>query len=258
MPHKEIKNKMNFNKFKIHLCAFADSRYIYSQERLMWQTQNMKTITKGFHYDESDLPDAIFGKLMDYLKPGIPGFGFWIWKPYIILDALKRIKNGDVLLYLDTGCYLNKKGKMRFMEYCKTVAINDSGFLVTNTSRNHFECFWTKGDIFDFFNVRDNKIFTDTPQYQAGTIFIRKQPDTVRLIEEWFSICLNHFHLIDDSPSVSPNLPGFRENRHDQSILSLLLKQHGTSVIPIEECWTAGDWSKLVEKSPILQIRDLI
>jgi hypothetical protein len=31
-----------------------------------------------------------------------------------------------------------------------------------------------------------------------------------------------NYHLIDDSPSVIPNYPSFHENRHDQTLISLL------------------------------------
>jgi len=35
---------------------------------------------------------------------------------------------------------------------------------------------------------------------------------------------VHHLELVDDSPSVLPNADGFIENRHDQSVFSLLCK----------------------------------
>merc|ERR1712066_867460 len=32
------------------------------------------------------------------------------------------------------------------------------------------------------------------------------------------------FHLISDEPSVFPNYPGWQDNRHDQSLFSMLVK----------------------------------
>ena len=34
------------------------------------------------------------------------------------------------------------------------------------------------------------------------------------------------YHNIDDTPSIIPNYPNFKEHRHDQSIFSLLTKKY--------------------------------
>ena len=45
----------------------------------------------------------------------------------------------------------------------------------------------------------------------------------------WYNISLNH-HLIDDTPSKSPNFKEFIEHRHDQSIFSLLTKLYDMNI----------------------------
>ena len=47
---------------------------------------------------------------------------------------------------------------------------------------------------------------------------------TRTLVNRWYELCCN-YHLIDDSPSIAPNLPEFIEHRHDQAIFSLLTKK---------------------------------
>jgi hypothetical protein len=39
-----------------------------------------------------------------------------------------------------------------------------------------------------------------------------------------------NYHLIDDTPSKSPNFTEFIEHRHDQSILSLLTKLYDMNI----------------------------
>lgn len=240
----------------MHFCTFADSRFQKSLDRLAWQSSMFHLFEDGFFYDESDLSEKLFFPFRKLLKAGVRGYGYWVWKPYIILESLKQIENGDILLYLDAGCHLNSRGKMRFLDYCETVKQHPSGFLVSNAGRKQLERIWTKGDLFDFMGVRDRMDITDTPQLQSGTIFIRKDPDTVALIEEWLEIGLKHFNLLDDSASQSINMEGFQEHRHDQSILSILLKLHGTYAIPLRECWSKN-WTILDKSFPILQKRDL-
>ena len=42
------------------------------------------------------------------------GGGYWIWKLDIIKQAFSKIKENDIIVYLDSGCTLNKSGKKRF------------------------------------------------------------------------------------------------------------------------------------------------
>ena len=41
------------------------------------------------------------------------GGGYWVWKPYIILEALKSINYGEYLIYTDAGLiYIDKICKL--------------------------------------------------------------------------------------------------------------------------------------------------
>lgn len=42
-----------------------------------------------------------YSHIIDY-KPGY-GDGYFLWKPYIILETLKSMNDGDVLVYSDCG-----------------------------------------------------------------------------------------------------------------------------------------------------------
>ena len=95
-------------------------------------------------------------------------------------------------------------------------------------------------------------------QVQASVIFLRVNDRTRAFVKEWLDWCLtgarigaavsfgkdNAEHrdeqitwsefryLIDDSPSVFPNHPEFRENRHDQAILTTLAYRDGIKLHP--------------------------
>ena len=73
-------------------------------------------------------------------------------------------------------------------------------------------------DIFHHFGVQNDPKFTNTPTIAATK--------TLKIINEWFDVFKTHFHLIDDSPSIVPNDESFQENRHDQSIWSIINKKH--------------------------------
>jgi hypothetical protein len=65
-------------------------------------------------------------------------------------------------------------------------------------------------------------------QAQASVIFFRVSDYSKQFVAEWLKWCLfEGGRLIDDSPSRAPNHPEFRENRHDQAILTTLAYREG-------------------------------
>lgn len=240
---------------RLVLCSFGDSRYGASRERLQEQAEDFDLFDAIHLYNEYDLPTFFREDFNEQLRADVRGFGYWVWKPRVILEILAKMDDGDVLLYVDMGCHLNSRGKEKLLEYWQEVKQNESGFLVSQLEAIRKECYWTKGDLLDYFKVRG----TDTafsPQYQVGVIFVRKETGTVGLIQRWLKLYYECFHLLDDSPSRSPDEAGFVEHRNDQSVLSLLLKRHGASEIPLEEVYRP-DWDLCKRFYPILVERDL-
>jgi hypothetical protein len=97
----------------------------------------------------------------------------------------------------------------------------------------------------------------------AGVILIRKCERAISIIIEWQKIIWHHFNLLDDTPSVTPNLLGFIEHRHDQAIWTLLCLKHRVKTLSAYEYWypmnnakkLKPDWRAL-EQFPIHAKRD--
>lgn len=150
------------------------------------------------------------------------GFGFWCWKPQIILQSLRQINDGDMLIYADLGCEFSAKGAKNLLAKLKDLESSDMiGFSLGTIEKEY-----TKGDVFRHFGVENDARFTQSRQIIGTIIFMKKSQKTLQIIDEWLNIFRNHFDLVDDSPSKSPNLQGFIQNRHDQSIWSLLNKKY--------------------------------
>lgn len=200
-----------------HFISFADSRMTDSLNRLCRQAEALEFFDEITSFTEHDLLPEFTSRMGKYLIPSCKGFGYWSWKPWIISHALRKMKEGDRLLYLDAGCHINPEGRKRFREYVDILDRHSNGMLVFYNGQPEYK--WTKGDIFRHFSISpENTRITHTQQIAAGHVFIKKTPWTVELIRDWLHIFYNHLNLVDNSPSVSPNLEGFVENRYDQSI----------------------------------------
>lgn len=263
----------------MNLVSFADSRMRRSLDRLAKQCNSMNVFDVIDMLTENDLPVDFRERFKDRLIPGSRGFGYWSWKPEVILMALDKTNSGDCLLYVDAGCHLNIRGRKRLLEYFEVVKEQETGIVafqasppsVDNSSLRHDgrKLFdqpnyrWIKGDLLDFFGVRDDPSVVNDQAIGSGIILIRKCDKAIAIIQEWQQIIREHWDLLDDTPSVSPNLSGFIEHRHDQAIFTLLCLKHDVKTLSAYEYWYPAkgsgslkpDWDALGE-FPIHAMRD--
>ncbi len=231
----------------IYICSFADTKMKAAMSRFEKEAQNMKSYDGIYLYDETLLEEEFYKHFQD--KFSLRGFGYFVWKPQVILQTLQKMNYGDILQYSDIGCHLNKYGKKRLNEYFKIVENSPIGILAFQTA--YQEKNWTKADLFHYFGYCKNANIVESGQFCAGIFIVKKSDAAIKIIQEWREVFYNNFSLVDDSPSGRRNFEGFIENRNDQSVFSLLAKKYNFSFLDYvkENCFHYG-------KYPILALRD--
>jgi len=255
----------------IILFAFASLDLKKSVERLKEQAlkskyyDDIKIITPNdFDYDTKC-------KFKNLVKKR--GYGYWFWKPFLLTKIMKEINYGDIVHYLDVGCHINKTKSNRFNEYLDLIIDEDKWLLafqyhekdikfsdeIKFPKREEFK--YTKCDLFDYFQCLHEKKITHTPQFWAGNFFIKKHKKSENFLKRWNKVFDKNFHLVDDTSSKIPNFNGFLENRHDQSVFSLLCKKNFIVSLSAYECeWAEKNnlrtWEHTLD-NPILAKRDL-
>ena len=211
---------------KLHLTYFGDNNFSLGKNRIRKQAENFGVFETIQEFDDIIIQNTNYLEIIDKIKDSnqqIPkrGFGYWIWKPYIILKVLENIPDNEVILYVDSGCELNKNGLEKLKQYYEECLETQGVFFTLDLP----EIQWTKMDTYRRING-DNNDYMLTRQIIATSFFVKNTPMIKELIQEWIDICVEEGgKYLDDSPSSSPNDSIFIENRHDQSIWSLLLKQ---------------------------------
>ena len=235
--------------------TFGDTRLSEARRRIQRQAQKMGVFGDRIRiFDENSLDADFCEKMKGRLIPGSRGFGYWCWKPQIILQVLREMPEGDVLLYADIGCHLNPKGRKRLEEYRQyavehgIVAFQSRalGEAARSDLSLHFlpERQWTKMDLLQYFGVSGRRDILDSGQ-MGGTIVAAATAATRRFMEEWRECFYEHFELVDDTPSKLPNAPDFVENRHDQSVFSVLCKKKGVFSL------SSGEYAHIRSYMPI-------
>jgi hypothetical protein len=168
------------------------------------------------------------------------GFGFWVWKPLIINSMINNLPIGDILIYADAGCGISVTPEAKdTYKYIIDMIINHPTHRI-GLQMPHIEDKYTKEDIFQYLECTGNE-YRETGQYAATIQFYQVTEDNRKFIKEWLDKCLaDNLHFISDNPTriPSPKIPSpFIDNRHDQSIRSVLLKKYGC--FSIEDPWMA-------------------
>ena len=259
---------------KIILLAFATQDLKRSVNRLQKQAEESLYYDLIKIFNPNDFDDKLKIYINNLLKKNKKrGYGFWFWKPYLIKKMMNNINDNDIIHYIDVGCHIIKNKNKKFNEYLNFLIeeknwilpfqyyfdenqINDG---INYPERQEYK--YTKADLLKYFNFINSKEITDTPQFWAGNIFIKKNHESKEFLSEWINIMYNNSHLVDDSISKINNHQDFIENRHDQSVFSLLCKKYKLNSFSAYECdWAIKNNKRTWEhnlNSPILAKRDL-
>jgi hypothetical protein len=214
--------KLILRPIKKYFITFGggDKKYIDAGNRLLQQARNLNLFDETIFYTDTYLQHDDFWNIhSSFVENNQRGYGYWLWKPYLIKKTMEQMDNNDILLYLDCGCEIDirkKRGINFFFEIVKKHYIIGS---FTNLERE-----WNKMDLVLELGMLNDE-YLNTPQREAGALMFLVCENTRNLVNQWYEIACN-YHLIDDSPSINENFPTFKEHRHDQSIFSLLSKKY--------------------------------
>ena len=258
---------------ELHLVSFADRQNGGALKRLRKQASAFN-FSSSFLFDETDLEHDFRVRHQALLTRSVRGFGYWVWKPQIILQALNHVNHGDFVLYVDSGCHLNPFGMSRFNEYLADLSFSPSGIcafqgkssgLRAGYERRSFidytERLWTKPEVFDYFGVTEDPRFTSSGQVCATAMLFIKNNQSLGTLTEWRDICSDRIDLLDDSRWLGDGTDTFIDHRHDQSLFSMIVKGKDALLLSVDEIFFPGDrnrpdWARLAA-FPIQARRDI-
>ncbi len=215
------------------------SRQFQARQPIITKQAKTSSFFHNFHcWTENDIPSEFKTKFAPVWNDSTRGGGWWIWKPFIVHETLKKMKEGDILFYLDSGCTItaNEQSKKRFQDYIHMVKNHWSGFL--RFSLEHLEKDYTNSHMRSVLKTKYNlseeqlETYSKSPQIHATVFVIRKNKFTELFFEE----CLR---IIEEDPLLlneTYTLPD-EKHRHDQSLLSMLYKVKNVDCILKDETW---------------------
>lgn len=194
-----------------HLICYADSNMTISQQLCLKSASEKGKIdvTVGVNNGFIDTEfQKRYERILSTQQRG-GGYGFWLWKPYIVERYIRQMKDGDILIYCDSG-----------VEW-----INDVKWLTTHMdqdimlfSNEHRHIDWCKQEIWS--HMLYTMPSSAAKQVQASVMLFKVNDYTREFCARWLAwCCIPGF--VDDTRR-GPQLPEFAEHRNDQSVLTNL------------------------------------
>lgn len=202
--------------------SYANDQFIRRQRRCAYTALRKGKVDRCFQYGPNNISQEFYN-VNKFILDQPKGAGFWIWKPYIILDAMSKLDDGDAIIYCDSA----SRVKQSFAPLVNLCLTQTQGVLGFEVGEGFLERQWTKRDAFILTN-NDREEFWNSNQLRGGTSIYIKNRDSLNFVKNWLKLVTN-YRLVSDEPSRcnEHEFPDFQAHRNDQSLFSLLYKSYG-------------------------------
>ncbi|MGP9803368.1 hypothetical protein [Paracoccus sp. NSM] len=181
------------------------------------------------HVTEAALRQTPFWEENRFILEQPRGAGYWLWKPWIILQKLRECGPDDIVIYNDAGRY--EKGAFRqfpafphaAVELC---AMTPNRFIHGFIGAWQVQGDYTKRDAFILMGA-DTDEMRRAAQVCAGPLLFMPSDASFAFLEKWVEFCRDPRVLTDQPDELAPTHPQFLDHRHDQSVGSILAHQTG-------------------------------
>jgi protein O-GlcNAc transferase len=241
------------------LVSYAGARADPALEAQLLRAQEMQAESAGvgginhvITWSRARLEATDFYRENEAVLTNPRGSGFWLWKPYIILEALHSAGPDDVIVYWDVGQvrpYTFTRSIAPLLRWCRQHDGMLPGVPVLPQGN------WTKRDCFHYMGC-DAPPYWKALQIQA-TFSLWSGRAAGEFVAEWLNWCKDRRCLTDEPNQCGlPNLPGFYEHRHDQAVLTNLCLKKRVQAPPALSIppglWTKNInvWSELLDELP--------
>jgi hypothetical protein len=212
----DFKRNGEIKKDPVYLVSYADGAEIFfmNQNTLTASAMN-RGIDFFFNYRRSHLDKDFIEKHKDILNQK-KGAGYWLWKPWIILNTLKQVPENSIVIYADSGLVFKQSLQEAILDkFNKDVLITTyppkvGGYAVEGA----------KKDLFIKLDCDVEACWHGFSTW-AAFIVVRNTQKARDFIAEWLDLGCDP-QLITDAPSKAPNHPEQKNHMHDQAILTVL------------------------------------
>ena len=214
--YPEISNKQD----KIIITFGTDDLFKNKKIRFKQQATDINFFDSVIIEDEKTIK-PLLKEHEEFIINNKRGYGYWIWKAFIIKNQLEKMKTNDILFYLDCGSSIINNNVERLDNYINILKDYD---VMVFDNPDHKTKKNVKMNVINEFNIEDDIL--EQNLIEGGCIILKNTKKTKEFIDEWKRYMIkDNYQLVNDDLLNLPQHEEFMEHRHDQSILTILARQ---------------------------------
>jgi len=210
---------------RVH-CAYANEVFYRSLDILEETSIRIGGVDEFYAYRPEGLHVNNFWENNQRILSQPLGAGLWAWKPFVILETLKKVNDGDIVLYTDAGMSVLQNLDILF-DITNTNKDNGMLFEPSMIYGPHLHSVYTKRDCFVVMGLDEPQYWGARMLHAAFSVWMKTSAN-IDFLTEWLMYVTDE-RAITDMPNVcgKSNHPDYMEHRYDQAILSLLRLKYG-------------------------------
>ncbi len=214
-------------KHKIYFCTYGDKKFKESRKRIANEAKKLKCFDGVHIFTPEKISKDFKTKYKDILAKKRGG-GYWIWKYDVLKQMLELTKEGDYIFYSDAGSSLYSGFEKEIKDW--VALLEKSKYKNLSFQMKYIEKEYTVNELFKLIeskypekSAKLQKI-KDNGQLFATAMLIKNDKHSRSLIQTCLDLIDFDHNIITDKYNGSQKNKKFKENRHDQSILSCVRK----------------------------------
>ena len=221
--------------------TYGDNKFEDAKKIITKQAELTGEFDSVFAYGENDVSEELKESAIFKIKRG---GGVWSWKPDVIWQSMQRFEEGDVIVYCDAGCTLQKAKEWKW--YWKKLKKHDIIAQRILMRNDHY----TRKELLDQYMGTNGKGWSYCYQYQATVVVVVVSDFTRCFIKEWRDLMIKYPTFAMDVTEEERNLqhPTLIENRHDQAIYSTLIYKYLNNPETRNKIYTC--WERIEDLHP--------
>ena len=211
------------------LVNYADRKFFDAQKRNIETGLSKGGFDAGLPLGFTDLP-LEFRLKNEHLFKKKRGAGFWIWKPQVCLEAIKKARPGELIVYCDAG----QRFVGPYQPLLDAMGAHPMVFTQSDGERRGRRTIASdsKRFVLDFYEIAP-----ESPQGQAdiasGNLFaFRNSPEAIDFLTHWRDDMTHDPRMVNwQLNNPLPEYPQFMRNKHDMASLSCLRVLRGYPIL---------------------------
>ncbi len=222
---------LSFHRDPVYLVSYADGPEVFFRNQAgLAQSALGRGVDIIANYRRSMISPAFLEKNKEIFNKK-RGAGYWLWKPWVILDTMKKAPENAIIIYCDGGVVF-KSSLKPLIDLTKEHSIILSHYEDTTVYKHASNN--TKREVFIRLECDEPKCHNG-PQIWAGFMILKNNPEARKFVESWLQYAQDPSLLIE-GPSSQKELPEFQSHLHDQALLNVLYSRapQGKYLLPYD------------------------